>query len=115
MHANRLLLALVSVLALTPGLRAADAPAAAPAAAVSGDHPVIRLWEGDAPGAQGSADVDVPMITVYRAPSDKASGAALVVCPGGGYGHLAVEKEGVAAANFLNSVGVSAFILQYRL
>ena len=111
MRFKTLLLVALCLLIPSPFVRAADAPTTAPA----GDHSVIRLWEGDAPGAQGSADADVPSITVFRAPADTATGAAFVVCPGGGYGHLATEKEGYAAAQFLNSVGVSAFVLKYRL
>jgi acetyl esterase/lipase len=116
MRSHCLFAVAVSLLLIVPtAARAADAPAAPAAPAQAADHPVIRLWQGDAPDAQGSADADIPTLTIYRAPSDKATGAAFVVCPGGGYAHLAVEKEGVAAAQFLNSVGVTAFVLKYRL
>ena len=55
----------------------------------------IRLWDGDAPGALGKEDPDVPTLTPYLPASDKASGTAIVVCPGGGYGGLAGhEGEG---------------------
>lgn len=75
---------------------------------------VIRLWPGDAPGAQGSADADIPIFTVFRPDPDKANGAAVVVCPGGGYGGLA-PHEGKPIAEWLNTIGVTGFVLKYRL
>lgn len=77
--------------------------------------PVVPLWTGDVPGALGKEDTDKPSLTVYTAPGDKANGAAVVVCPGGGYGHLAMDHEGKQIAEWLNSKGVAAFILKYRL
>jgi acetyl esterase/lipase len=74
----------------------------------------IRLWTGDAPGAMGSEDKDIPTLTVY-AVGRPASGMGVVVCPGGGYGALAANHEGRQVANFLNSVGITAFVLKYRL
>jgi acetyl esterase/lipase len=74
----------------------------------------LPLWEGDAPGALGSADTDRPTLTVYRA-SRRASGTAVLVAPGGGYGALAMDHEGRQVAAFFNSMGVSAFVLKYRL
>jgi len=74
----------------------------------------IPLWEGGAPGALGSADADKPTLTIYRA-SRRASGTAVVVAPGGGYQNLAMDHEGRQVAAFLNSMGVSAFVLKYRL
>lgn len=74
----------------------------------------IPLWEGKAPYAVGDTDTDKPNLTVYRAPSDKANGTAVVVCPGGGYGGLATDHEGKQVAEFLNGLGVSAFVLKYR-
>src|SRR5262245_15934735 len=57
----------------------------------------VRLWNGDAPGALGQADHDIPTLTPYLPADDKASGTAIVVCPGGGYGGLAGhEGEGYA-------------------
>lgn len=75
----------------------------------------IRLWEGDAPNANGKEVIDIPTITPYIAPKDKATGAAIVVLPGGGYRALSDVKEGSAVAEYLNSIGVSAFVLKYRL
>jgi len=75
----------------------------------------LRLWEGDAPGAKGKEDVDVPTLAVYRPAADKANGASVVICPGGGYGHLAMDHEGHQVARWLNTLGVAGFILKYRL
>jgi acetyl esterase/lipase len=80
-----------------------------------GDREFHLLWPDGAPGALGSEPVDQPKITVYRPHADTATGAAVVVCPGGGYGVLAADHEGKQVAEWLNSLGVSAFVLQYRL
>lgn len=77
-------------------------------------EPPIVLWPAGAPGAVGKAPADIPTLTPYLAPKDKATGAAIIVCPGGGYGHLA-DHEGGPVAEWLNSVGVTAFVLKYRL
>ncbi|TXT20672.1 MAG: Alpha/beta hydrolase, partial [Planctomycetota bacterium] len=74
----------------------------------------IRLWIGDAPGALGKADQDIPTITPYLPAADKASGTSIVVCPGGGYGGLA-PHEGEGYAKWLADNGVAAFVLKYRL
>lgn len=73
----------------------------------------LRLWEGDAPGALGNADKDIPTITVYR-PTSNANGAAIVICPGGSYHGLA-SHEGEGYARYLNKFGITAFVLKYRL
>lgn len=75
---------------------------------------VELLWPGGAPGAKGDAPGDKPTLTVYLPAKDKATGAAVVICPGGGYGHLAMDHEGHQIAQWLNSFGVAGFILQYR-
>jgi acetyl esterase/lipase len=75
----------------------------------------IRLWEKDAPNAKGSEPTDIPTVTPYLAPKDKATGSAIIVCPGGGYVKLSDVKEGSAVAEYLNSIGVTAFVLKYRL
>jgi acetyl esterase/lipase len=76
---------------------------------------VELLWPNGAPDAKGTEAADRPTLTVYLPPSDKATGTAVVVCPGGGYGHLAVGHEGKEPAEFLNKLGVAAFVLQYRI
>jgi acetyl esterase/lipase len=77
--------------------------------------PLVYLWEKGAPLAQGEEEKDKPNLSVYLAPEDKATGAACVVCPGGGYGGLAKDHEGHQVATFLNGHGVSVFVLSYRL
>jgi acetyl esterase/lipase len=72
------------------------------------------LWPAAAPGALGDAEKDVPTLTPYFANPERATGAAVVVCPGGGYGGLA-PHEGRDYAMWLNELGVSAFVLKYRL
>lgn len=74
----------------------------------------VPLWPDGAPGAKGSALEDIPSIQLYQPPADKASGAAIVVCPGGGYGRLA-PHEGHDVAVWLGSIGVTAVVLKYRL
>ena len=79
----------------------------------------LRLWEGDAPGALGKEQSeqrtsDVPTITVYPPPEGKNNGAAIVICPGGGYGGLAAH-EGRPVAEWANSLGMTGAVLRYRL
>ncbi len=78
------------------------------------DPQTIRLWNGDAPGAMGHEDKDIPTLTVYAA-NGKGANVGVVVAPGGGYQGLAMNHEGRQVANFLNSVGITAFVLKYRL
>jgi acetyl esterase/lipase len=73
------------------------------------------LWPDGAPGAMGNEDIDKPTLTPYPAPAGRGTGTAVVVCPGGGYLHLSMEKEGSDVARWLNSLGVAAFVLKYRL
>jgi acetyl esterase/lipase len=75
----------------------------------------IPLWPGGAPGALGTEDRDIPTLTVYLPNANQAPGTAVIVCPGGGYGNLALNHEGRQVANWLNSLGVAAFVLKYRL
>ncbi len=75
----------------------------------------LRLWAGDAPGARGTTPDDIPTLTPYLPPASQATGAAFVVCPGGGYGGLATDHEGRAYAEWLNQYGIAAFVLKYRL
>jgi acetyl esterase/lipase len=76
----------------------------------------ILLWPNGAPGAKGTDPVkDVPSLRIWLPRPDLATGAAVVVCPGGGYGGLADDHEGKQVAEWLNSVGVAAFVLKYRL
>lgn len=88
---------------------------------------VIHLWPNGAPGFESRKDIpeqaasywvkniNNPSITTFLPPKDKSSGAAVVICPGGGFRELVFEAEGVQAAKYFNSVGVAAFVLKYRL
>lgn len=95
---------------------------------------VLKLWPGSAPGETGKigpertlpeqpgqrkvvrlTDVSVPTISIYPAPKGKANGTAVVVCPGGGYNILAMDLEGTEIASWLNSIGVTAVLLKYRV
>lgn len=73
------------------------------------------LWPEGAPGAVGSEEADRPAIQVHLPIGEKATGAAVVICPGGGYGHLAMDHEGKQIAEWLNSLGVAGVIVRYRL
>lgn len=92
----------------------------------------IFLWENGIPGAikkidyeevehlnddgslRGYSKVSEPTLTIFI-PKYVPNGAAVVICPGGGYSHLAIDKEGYKVAEWLNSLGVTAFVLKYRL
>ncbi len=86
----------------SPGVRAAEAPK------------VVKLWPDGAPGAKGDRPEDTPRLDVY-CPDEDPCGAGVVICPGGGYGGLAIDHEGKQIAQFYNSIGVTAFVLSYRL
>ena len=73
----------------------------------------IPLWPDGAPGALGTSPNDIPTLTPYLCESN-ATGAAMVICPGGGYAHLA-PHEGEGYALWLNQHGITCFVLKYRL
>ena len=73
----------------------------------------IKLWPHGAPGALGSEAHDTPTLTPFL-PNGRSTGAAVIVCPGGGYTHLA-DHEGRPVAEWLNSIGITAFVLKYRI
>lgn len=85
----------------------------------------IPLWPGSPPGDQPLAveetyadgrveNVRIPTLTVFLPPPERATGAGVVICPGGGYWLLAIDHEGYEVARWLNSLGVAAFVLKYR-
>lgn len=90
------------------------APAAGRGGPANPDPRTMPLWDGPAPGAQGTADADVPTLTYYPA-YGRGAQTAVVVAPGGGYQNLAMNHEGRQVANWFNSQGIAAFVLKYRL
>ena len=74
----------------------------------------ILLWPAGAPGALGDKDDDKPTLTAFLPAPEKATGAAIVICPGGGYGGLA-PHEGQGYAEWLADNGVAGIVLKYRL
>jgi acetyl esterase/lipase len=79
-----------------------------------GESKVELLWPAGAPGAKGETDNDKPTLAISLPPAAIATGAAVVVCPGGGYGGLAMGYEGIDIGTWLNEHGVAAFVLKYR-
>ncbi|MBC6612756.1 alpha/beta hydrolase [Hymenobacter sp. BT507] len=92
---------------------------------------VLPLYKGNIPDSKPSevketsitlanggvriSNVVQPTLTVFLAPADKATGTAVIICPGGGYGRLSIDHEGYDVAKRLNQMGVTAFVLKYRL
>jgi len=74
----------------------------------------IPLWANGAPGAKGQKPVDIPTITPFLVQKENNTKAAIVICPGGGYGGLA-QHEGKTYAQFLQKHGINSFVLKYRL
>ncbi len=74
----------------------------------------LPLWSNGAPGALGKGEDDIPTLTPYLPAPEKATGAAIVVCPGGGYGGLAAH-EGAGYAEWLAEHGIAGLVLKYRL
>lgn len=114
--------------AITAAPFAAEPPQQAPAVAQqpAPSSDAIPLWPEGVPGAIRDAGPEVvlngrvgnvqkPTLTPYLAPAGRRSGTAVIVCPGGGYNLLAIDKEGRTPAEWLTSHGVSAFVLKYRL
>lgn len=85
------------------------------AASAAAQHTTDLLWPSGATGAKGDTDADKPSLTHYLPAKEKAVGTAVIVCPGGGYGALAMDHEGRQIAEWLNGQGIAAFILKYRL
>jgi acetyl esterase/lipase len=111
-------LALILAGALLPSAGAAQPPTGIPGS--TPPNPFLglatdRLWDGDAPGARGSADEDVPTLTLFRVHAGTGNGTAVVVAPGGAYKGLAANLEGRQVADWFAARGVTAFVLKYRL
>lgn len=80
----------------------------------SSENNPFPLWTGDAPGALGHAEKDTPTLTPFFPEKGTANGAAMIICPGGGYAHLAAH-EGEGYAHWLTAHGITCFVLKYRL
>lgn len=74
----------------------------------------IPLWPDGTPGALGKAEKDIPTLTAFLPTAETATGAAMVICPGGGYGFLA-DHEGAGYAKWLAQHGIAGIVLKYRL
>src|SRR5436305_2005158 len=115
----RILARLAALLALVAGATTAQAQQA------------IRLWPNGAPGSMGAMqpettatkapygritrNVSDPTLTVFAPDPKIATGTAVIVAPGGGFHMLSIENEGDGVAKWLNSLGITAFVLRYRL
>jgi acetyl esterase/lipase len=106
---SRAIVVLIAVVVLT-----AHVSAQVPSSALQ-DGQTIALWPGPAPGAIGTADADVPALTVYLPRAMSPNTPAVIVCPGGAYAALAANHEGRQVANYLNSLGIAAVVLRDRL
>jgi acetyl esterase/lipase len=73
----------------------------------------VPLWPEGAPGALGNEPKDVPTLTVRKVESSNPTGA-LIICPGGGYGGLAMDHEGKQIVQWANSMGLTAVLCDYR-
>jgi acetyl esterase/lipase len=73
------------------------------------------LWADGAPDAKGTEPADVPRLTMHLPDPATATGASVVVCPGGGYGGLAISYEGHEVAEWFAKMGIAAGVLEYRL
>lgn len=91
------------------------------------DSAVIPLWKNGAPGFESRKNepeqakdwwvrnTHNPSLTVFLPPASIATGTAVIICPGGGHSNLVFNAEGVQAARYFNSIGITAFVLKYRL
>ena len=75
----------------------------------------IALWPDGVPGALGTAEADTPTLTVHLPPPEQATGAAMLICPGGGYGTVMMSYEGHDIAEWLNEHGIAGIVLKYRV
>lgn len=88
-------------------------------------NPALPLWPEGVPGARAIgaeqlvdgriSNVSVPTLTVFRPAVDRPNGTAVIICPGGGYVRLSAEREGAQYANWLATLGVTTFVLKYRM
>ena len=100
--------------AVLGGAMVMGATACAAQGADAGGGRTVLLWPNGAPGAKGTAETDKPSLTIFL-PASNPTKTGVVIAPGGGYVHLAMDHEGFAVARWLNERGVAAFVLKYRL
>jgi acetyl esterase/lipase len=79
------------------------------------DPQTIPLWQDKAPGSLGDNAEDIPTLTIYMPPNTAGPMTAVIIAPGGGYRALSMNLEGRMPANYLNTLGLAAFVLKYRL
>src|SRR5216684_2880756 len=101
-------------LALTAAGYSQTTGAKAPQLNLAAEPQTILLWDNGAPGALGNDDSDKPTLTIYLT-LHAVSRTAVLIFPGGGYGMLASNHEGRQVANWFNALGVTAFVVKYRL
>jgi len=99
-----IVLGIIAIATFVSAARAAD----------STPQPIL-LWPNGAPGATGTSDEDKPAVTVYLPDPAKNTGAAILVCPGGGYSTRCVDFEGTLVESWLSEHGIAAFVLRYRI
>ncbi|WP_316817046.1 alpha/beta hydrolase [Pedobacter nyackensis] len=108
----------MALLLFCPALKAQEIvnlyPGAIPGAKVTPETYVENAETGT-DGITRVSKVSQPTLTVFLPPKEKATGAAVIICPGGGYGILAISHEGYDVAKRFNDIGVAAFVLKYRL
>ncbi len=85
------------------------------ATAATGSEKASPLWPNKAPIGDGTYEAAKPLITAYLPPADRATGTAIVICPGGGYMRLVLDREGPRIARWLNKHGIAGIVLEYRL
>jgi len=105
-----LAMTLAAVLILIPGIGTLSSVAAA-----LPEPEKLSLWSGQAPVGDGQFEAADATITVHRPAPDTANGAAVVICPGGGYGGLVTGAEGHGIAKWLTAHGIAGIVLEYRL
>jgi acetyl esterase/lipase len=110
MKASRLVILVFMLAATMRGQQATNPPTTVQSHSTNS----FAIWPGEPPEALGKADKDTPTLTVFAPTNESANGAAMIICPGGGYSHLA-PHEGEGYARWLNTLGVTCFVLKYRL
>ena len=96
-------------------IAARAAAAQQPSPPIMQEPQTILLWPAGAPGALGQEERDKPALTIYMPPNTTGPMTAVIIAPGGSYARLSMNLEGRAPANYLNALGIAAFVLRYRL